>query len=71
METSKKRTMEQTESQFARVKNTLASRTYRPSIGLGSLSNMGGKNGIIANRYAKAIRGYMKRKYDSNDCLAQ
>nr|DAF23290.1 MAG TPA: hypothetical protein [Caudoviricetes sp.] len=39
----------------------LAQRTPNPSIGLGSLSNMGGENGRIAKLYARATRGYTNR----------
>lgn len=57
-----RKTATYTENQYARVKTALAQRTPNPSLGLGSLSNMGGTNGVIANRYAKATRGYMNRR---------
>lgn len=59
---SRLKTPQRTEDQFARVKTALAARTPNPSIGLGSLQNMGGSDGEIAKRYARASRGYMKRK---------
>lgn len=48
---ARRRTLAQTEAQYARVKTALAQRTPNPSIGLSSVSNMGGPNGVIANRY--------------------
>nr|DAQ37869.1 MAG TPA: hypothetical protein [Caudoviricetes sp.] len=59
---ARNKSLSQTESQFARVKNALAQRTPNPSVGLSSLSNMGGANGRIANLYARATSAYMKRK---------
>ena len=56
-----RRTREQTEAQYARVRTLLAQRTPNPSVGLSSLSNMGGQNGRIANLYARATRGYTNR----------
>lgn len=58
---ARRKTREQTEAQYARVKTALAQRTPNPSIGLSSLSNMGGENGRIANLYARATRGYTNR----------
>lgn len=63
---SRLKTPQRTEAQFARVKTALAARTPNPSIGLGSLQNMGGSDGEIAKRYARASRGYMKRKPGSH-----
>jgi hypothetical protein len=40
---ARNKSLSQTESQFARVKNALAQRTPNPSVGLSSLSNMGGR----------------------------
>lgn len=57
-----KKTLDYTETQFARVKMALARQTPRPHLGVGNLDNMGGPNGLVANRYAKATRGYMARK---------
>ena len=39
-----RRNMAQTEAQYSRVKTALAQRTPNPSVGLGSLSNMGGQD---------------------------
>ena len=62
---ARRRTLAQTEAQHARVKTALAQRTPNPSIGLSSVSNMGGPNGVIANRYARATNAYMNRKLAS------
>lgn len=59
---ARKKTAAYTEAQYARVKTALAQRTPNPSVGLSSLANMGGKNGVIANRYATATKGYLNRK---------
>lgn len=40
---ARNKSLSQAESQFARVKNALAQRTPNPSVGLSSLSNMGGE----------------------------
>lgn len=61
----KKKTLAIAEAQYSRIKTALAARTPNPSIGLGSLSNMGGPNGVIANRYARATNGLMKIKMAS------
>lgn len=53
------------EAQHERIITALAARTPNPGIGLGSLSNMGGPNGVIANRYTRATNGLMKIKMAS------
>lgn len=62
---AKKKTLAMAEAQYSRIKTALAARTPNPSIGLGSLSNMGGPNGVIANRYARATNALMKIKMAS------
>lgn len=60
-----RKTLAMAEAQYSRIKTALAARTPNPSIGLGSLSNMGGPNGAIANRYARATNAFMKIKMAS------
>lgn len=67
---ARRKTAAYTEAQYARVKTALAQRTPNPSVGLSSLSNMGGKNGVIANRYAKATKGYVNRKIAAKGAVA-
>lgn len=62
---ARKKTLAMAEAQYSRIKTALASRTPNPSIGLGSLSNMGGPNGVIANKYARATNALMKIKMES------
>jgi hypothetical protein len=59
---ARKKTLAMAEAQYARITTDLAARTPNPSVGLSSLSNMGGPNGTIANRYARATNGLMKIK---------
>jgi hypothetical protein len=59
---ARRKTSAYTENQYARVKVALAQRTPNPSVGLSSLENMGGRKGIIANRYARATGAYMRRR---------
>nr|DAI43777.1 MAG TPA: hypothetical protein [Caudoviricetes sp.]DAN34838.1 MAG TPA: hypothetical protein [Caudoviricetes sp.]DAU36342.1 MAG TPA: hypothetical protein [Caudoviricetes sp.]DAU60165.1 MAG TPA: hypothetical protein [Caudoviricetes sp.] len=37
-------------------------RTPNPAVGLSSLANMGGRNGVIANRYARATSAYTRAR---------
>lgn len=62
---ARKKTLAMAEAQYGRIKTALAARTPNPSLGLGSLANMGGPKGTIANRYAKATNGLMKIKVAS------
>ena len=39
----------------------LRQNTPNPVLGLGNLENMGGRNGVIANRYARATSAYNRR----------
>lgn len=57
-----RKSLSQIESQYARIKTSLAQRTPNPSVGLSSLSNMGGPNGQVANRYARATSAYMRAR---------
>lgn len=52
------RTRQETEAQYSRVRTMLAQRTPNPSVGLGSVENMGPR---IAELYARATRGYASR----------
>ena len=61
----RKKTVAMAEAQYARITTALAARTPNPSLGLGNLENMGGPNGTIANRFAKAANGLTKIKMGS------
>ena len=59
---ARRKTLAQIENQYVRIKTALAQRTPNPAMGLSSLSNMGGINGVIANRYGRATNAYMNLK---------
>ncbi len=53
---TKTKTATQLDAQYSRITSELRRRTPNPAVGLSSLANMGGRNGVIANRYARATR---------------
>lgn len=57
---TKTKTATQLDAQYSRITSELRRRTPNPAVGLSSLANMSGRNGVIANRYARATSAYTR-----------